>query len=376
MRSYARHGSALKAAAHFKRALEYGLLRFGSDEPKQQCTICLDSDPPPIQSGCACRSDTGLAHVGCLIEKAVAQQPHRGKKAWRECQTCGHDFTGAMRTGLAEAWWLRVRDQAEESVERLAAATNIGQVRFSDGRYAEAERIFGDLLAVQRRVFGEEQPQTMISATNLAASLTFQGKYAYAERIGREALAVQRRLLGDDHPSTLNIASNLAQSLSGQGKYAQAEQIEREVLGAQRRVLGEAHPTTRNSASNLSTSLSDQGKHAEAEEILQAVLAARRRVLGRDHPAALKTAKDLEFVQSAMRATQPTKKVVKAKESTKRGVKAAARAASALSPTELAEAEARAGEAEAELLAMLDLEEAEGSNPPKGGKSNRKASRS
>jgi hypothetical protein len=31
------------------------------------CTICLDvGDPPPIQSGCACRGDAGLAHVGSL----------------------------------------------------------------------------------------------------------------------------------------------------------------------------------------------------------------------------------------------------------------------------------------------------------------------
>ena len=42
------------------------------------CIICLDSDPPPIQSGCACRSYTGLAHLDCLIEKAVSQQAHRG----------------------------------------------------------------------------------------------------------------------------------------------------------------------------------------------------------------------------------------------------------------------------------------------------------
>ena len=63
------------------------------------CIICLDSDPPPIQSGCACRSDAGLAHVGCLIEKAVAQQPHRGNAVWWECQTCGQSFTGAMKNG-------------------------------------------------------------------------------------------------------------------------------------------------------------------------------------------------------------------------------------------------------------------------------------
>jgi len=43
--------------------------------------------------------------VGCLIEKAVAQQPHRGIGAWWECQTCGQYFTGAMQIGLAEAWW-------------------------------------------------------------------------------------------------------------------------------------------------------------------------------------------------------------------------------------------------------------------------------
>ena len=60
------------------------------------CIVCLDSDPPPIQSGCACRSDTGLAHVGCLIEKAVAQQPHRGNAVWWECQTCGQQLTGAI----------------------------------------------------------------------------------------------------------------------------------------------------------------------------------------------------------------------------------------------------------------------------------------
>jgi hypothetical protein len=53
---------------------------------------------------------------------------------------------------------------------------------------------------------------------------------------------------------------------------------------------------------------------------------------------------------------------MRAKQLTKKGVKAGARneraAASPLSPTALAEAKARAGAAEAELLAMLELEEA------------------
>jgi hypothetical protein len=99
-------------------------------------------------------------------------------------------------------------------------------------------------------------------------------------------------------------------------------------------------------------SLAYQGKYAEAEDILQAALVARRRVLGSAHPHTLATAGFYEKVRSLMRAKQPTKK----------GAKAAARkeraAAAPLSPTALAEAEAEAGaaEAEAELQAICKLE--------------------
>ncbi len=121
----------------------------GTEAPERVCIICTDSDPPPIQSGCACRSDTGLAHLGCLIEKAVAQQAHRGYKVWWECQTCGQPFTGAMLTGLGEAWWSRVCDGAEENKERLGAAHNLASSLRSQGHYAEAERIDREVLSVR-----------------------------------------------------------------------------------------------------------------------------------------------------------------------------------------------------------------------------------
>ena len=106
------------------------------------------------------------------------------------------------------------------------------------------------------------------------------------------------------------------------------------------------------------------------------MLAARRRVLGSAHPDTLAAVESLEFVRSEMRATHPTKK----------GVKAAARkeraAAAPLSPMALAEAEARAGAAEVELLAMLELKEAGVDGESKGkakgkskGKSKGKASK-
>jgi hypothetical protein len=75
-------------------------------------------------------------------------------------------------------------------------------------------------------------------------------------------------------------------------------------------------------------------------------------VLGSAHPDTLAAAESLESVRSKLRAKQPTEKGVKAAAARKERA-----AAAPLSPTELAEAEARAGAAEAELLAMLELEE-------------------
>ena len=177
-------------------------------EAEHVCIICLDSDPPPIQSGCACRSDTGLAHLDCLIEKAVSQQAHRGN-VWWECQTCGQDFTWAMRMGLGEAWWSRVCVQAEESAERLCAAHNLGSCRLFDGEYAEAERIERGLLGVRRMVLGEEHPDTLKGAGNLATTLAYQAKFAEAEGVLQATLEARRRVLGNAHPDTLSIAQSL-----------------------------------------------------------------------------------------------------------------------------------------------------------------------
>jgi len=84
------------------------------------CVICLDADasPAPMQSGCACRGEAGLAHVGCRVRAAEAQAQHRGRVVWRKCQTCKQHFTGEMQRGLADAWWAQVSGRAEDDAER------------------------------------------------------------------------------------------------------------------------------------------------------------------------------------------------------------------------------------------------------------------
>ena len=56
----------------------------------------------------------------------------------------------------------------------------------------------------------------------MAANLDAQGKYAEAQPLYEQALAIRRRLLTDDHPHTAQGYNNLADNLAAQGKYAEA----------------------------------------------------------------------------------------------------------------------------------------------------------
>jgi hypothetical protein len=116
------------------------------------CIICLDTSPLPIQSGCACRGDSGLAHIACLVQAAATQQARRGNGIWQECQTCKQRYTGAMQTGLADAWRSRVAGQAAESTERLAAESNLAVSLLHQGKDVEAEPMLRKLHEVMMRV--------------------------------------------------------------------------------------------------------------------------------------------------------------------------------------------------------------------------------
>ena len=255
--------------------------------------IVVIDDGAPIQSGCACRGDAGLAHVACRVMAAETQAPEQRGRAWDECPTCKERFTGAMQLGLAEARWTKVRGREQEDYEWQDAASMMANALNGQGRYGEAEQLQRKLLAVQQRQLGAEYAVTLGTANNLGNSLWRQGRYGEAEKMYREALPMMQRTFGAGDPATLAAATNLACTLSGQGKHAEAEKMQREVLAAQKRVLGAEHPSTLVSADNVAVSMSKQGKYAEAEKMQREVLAVQQLKLGAEHPDTLWTAAHL-----------------------------------------------------------------------------------
>ena len=128
------------------------------------CIICLDTDPPPVQMGCACRGDSGLAHVDCLAQVAEHHAEPVGLK-WHVCRTCKQAFTGKMLMGLALAW--RSQCALAESVrgERLAAEHNLIQALIGQGNYAQAEPMLRALHEVLVRELGAEHHNVLTNAS-------------------------------------------------------------------------------------------------------------------------------------------------------------------------------------------------------------------
>ena len=164
---------------------------------------------------------------------------------------------------------------------------NVGTLLWFQGRFAEAEPYFLDVLESRRRLLGEEHPNTLLAINNMGALLLSQGRFAEAEPHVLEAMEVRRRVLGEDHPATLMSINNVGALLRFQGKLTEAEPYVLETLQRSRRVLGEDHVETLMSSNNFGVLLRDQGRLNEAEPYLREAVEKLRSLLGEHHPDTL-----------------------------------------------------------------------------------------
>ena len=106
-----REGTRQRARWRRPEFPRWSLVEPPTSEPSRECTlstsaciICLDAEPEPIQSGCACRGDAGLAHVKCRAEAATHRQQSTGisnefrmvqvRDFWAKFHWCYEDGTG------------------------------------------------------------------------------------------------------------------------------------------------------------------------------------------------------------------------------------------------------------------------------------------
>jgi hypothetical protein len=124
----------------------------------------------------------------------------------------------------------------------LSTRDTLAAVLEGEGKYAEAESQFRDLIKIEEKVVGVDNPLTLSSRNGLARTLMSQGKDADAEM--RKIIALREKLVGATHPDTLESCYDFARGLFKQNKVAEAKTFAQRAVDGARKVLGANHPST------------------------------------------------------------------------------------------------------------------------------------
>jgi serine/threonine protein kinase len=173
---------------------------------------------------------------------------------------------------------LGIARQAEGPEEILVAETlvKLADFRSEQGNYAEAEKLFREGLAVDRRVLGDRDPRLYRDQSDFGVVLVLAGKFEEAEALLRRCLETQRKLLGREHPDVAQTMHNLAIALHYPGRPQEAEVLNREALALVRAHYGPTHPRMANAFHSLGGNLAGQGKYEEAIVLYNQALEIRR----------------------------------------------------------------------------------------------------
>ncbi len=270
--AYAKLGDFPASERHARRALALQVARVGPDHPDALAVI------PALSSALD------------FTDRSAEALP-LARRAWEVAnRTLGPDhvvtceLTAAVASAmdsqsppdLAESvrWHrrsceLHARTLGPEARETLIERSNLGIALMEAGETAEAEAVFGEVLAARRRSFGDEHPDTLVAIANVGVLLERQGRVQDAIPHFERLVEVSRRVLGPHHPSTLLRLRNLATSYFKLEHFADGERASREAYEGCLARHGPKHSQTLHAQGMLATALLFLGRVDEAAPIVR-----------------------------------------------------------------------------------------------------------
>ena len=154
----------------------------------------------PSSAGAAAGATAGWRTSRAWSSSLPTREQDDGWGGWSCCGTCKQLFTGRMQQGLAQAWWSRVASNDVDDPDRLAAADGLAGSHRAQGRHEEAETLQAEVLAVEKRVGGEDAPNTRSAAANLTLTYMGQAKCAKTAELQTKVLTMVKQAKGAEHP--------------------------------------------------------------------------------------------------------------------------------------------------------------------------------
>lgn len=166
------------------------------------------------------------------------------------------------------------------------------------GRREEAEALFGESLGMQRRLYPAGSLSLATAINNVAQFYGDWGRYEDAEPLFREAVAMFRTFSRSDDDALAVVIGNLGVFLVVRGRLDDAEPLLVESLAIQRRLHMGDHPNLANSISNMAGILRKLGRYAEAEPLCVEAVTMRRRLYASPHPKLIESIGELAALRT------------------------------------------------------------------------------
>lgn len=213
-------------------------------------------------------SDTrpSFDHLADAARLALARGDRDGARA---------SLTNALQTADANGV---ISTESAESLLRLGALYQ------EAGLDAEAERLFGDAVAVAESTSGEDDLGLAAALSCLGTRLVARGANEEAEPLLRRALEISEQQSNAEHADLNGLLNVLSRLYLKQGAFTKAEPLLERLL-ALKRVKGEEHPEVATVLASLALVRQGVGDHEGAEQLGRRVLQIREKTLAPNHYA-------------------------------------------------------------------------------------------
>src|SRR5439155_2506781 len=127
---------------------------------------------------------------------------------------------------------------------RTRARAGLGTAFRAQGRYADAEPVFREVIELCEDAFGPDSLETLNALNDLGILFKYAGRFDEAEPLYRRALEINRRAVGEIHYNAASLYHNLGGLEHARGNYAEAEPHARRSVEIRRATVGPEHPST------------------------------------------------------------------------------------------------------------------------------------
>src|SRR5687767_10315685 len=230
-----------------------------------------------------------LARAGIAVSSATLPRDHpqvaEGTEVLGRILSEKGDYKAAI-TVLEDA--VRRRGAADtESAEYASALYELASAQFYAGNHDASDSLHRVVLALHRRIYGQQHPSVSDDLINLGAGQQERANYPEAERFYREALAITVGHYGQDHFKTAANLTMLGRNLVMQNRFDEATQVLRQALAVRERVYGPMHPAVASTVNEIGSVALQQSRYDEAADayrrmirIYQAVHRGRHYMIG------------------------------------------------------------------------------------------------